>query len=86
MAGKPDGTPEDRDPLAYIPSLGDTSPRKRRSDATGRKQTDYHGSSVTLAVRVTEDLAAWVRDQAKSAGLSTNAWLKDLLERERGDW
>jgi len=84
MAGKPPGKPEDRPiPTGYLPSLG--TGRKRRRDARPGLKPDYH-RSITLSVRVDDDLALWVKGQAKAEGISVNSWLRDLLEnlRSRG--
>jgi len=86
MAGKPPGKPEDRPiptPTGYLPSLG--TGRKRRRDAKPGPKRDYH-KGTTLTVRVDDDLALWVKGQAKAEGISVNSWLRDLLEnlRSRG--
>jgi hypothetical protein len=89
MARKPTGLPEKRNPLAkdkeeppasYVDTLG--TGRKRRKDATGRKKKDYHLGTQALAVRLPDELAERVRARAQSEGLSVNAWLARLIERE----
>jgi len=82
MAGKPGGIPEERPiPTGYLPSLG--TGRKRRRDAlTPGAKPDYH-QGATLSVRVDDDLAEWVRDQAEAQGLTVNAYLRLLLENLR---
>jgi len=64
-----------RDPLA-----GGQSYAERLSKV--RRRADYH-RSATLSVRIDEDLAAWVRGQAKAQGVTVNAYLRDLLENLR---
>jgi len=67
-----------RDPLA-----GGQSYAERLSK--GKRKADYH-KTTTLSVRVDDDLALWVKGQAKAEGISVNSWLRDLLEnlRSRG--
>jgi len=64
-----------RDPLA-----GGQSYAERLSK--GKRKSDYH-QGTTLSVRLDEDLAAWVRDQAEAQGLTVNAYLRLLLENLR---
>ena len=56
-----------------------TPPRKQRKDATGRK-SDYHKSTVTLAVRLSAAEAEQVRAMATATGLSVNAWLIEAIQ------
>ena len=73
---------EDDEPGSFLAGLARSSGRARRKDATGRAKKDYHKASVTIAVRVSEEIADQVRDRAESAGQSVNAWLLALIERE----
>lgn len=40
-------------------------------------------SVVTMAFCLSDDLAAWVRDQAEREGLGISAYMRQLLLRER---
>jgi predicted HicB family RNase H-like nuclease len=65
-----------------VESIGQVGQRARRRDATGRARRDYHKDTATLAVRVPVNLADQVKRQAKADGMSVNAWLLALIERE----
>jgi hypothetical protein len=88
------------EPKTYLESLGQVATsavesqpiihlatrRKRRKDAIWPEGTkDRHRGSQTLAVRVPDDLAAIVREEARVQGVSVNALMLSLLEnRYRG--
>lgn len=46
-----------------------------------RQKKDYHQSKM-LGVRVPYDLADKVKEAAQGQGISINAWLLELIERE----
>ena len=86
--------PQD-EPKTYLESLGQVAApatesqpiihsavgRKRRKDAIWPEDTkDRHRGSQTLAVRVPDDLAVVVREEARDQGVSINALLLLLLE------
>ena len=86
--------PQD-EPTTYLESLGHVATsvpesqstirpgasRKRRKDAIWPQGTkDRHRGSQTLAVRVPDDLAAVVREEASDRGVSVNTFLLALLE------
>ena len=65
-----------KEPGGYLDSLKDQSQGQISPD----RKKDRHKGSVTLSIRVSDELAAWVQQQAKAEGISANAWMARLLE------
>ncbi|MCP4359900.1 MAG: hypothetical protein GY796_17980 [Chloroflexi bacterium] len=68
-----------REPDSYLKELERSEePEEPKQD----RKRDRHKGSATVAARLPEELAAWVRSQAKGEGISVNAWLTKLIEEK----
>lgn len=68
----------------YVENLIDKKPRKRRSDAVGRK-SDYHRDTGVLTVRLPAAQVEQCKSRAAAKGLSVSAWLAALVQADLGE-